>query len=128
MSDPRLEHQPKRSKRLPTPIFSTWLLQRRSAGFEPSSPSPKPEIEMDEDPPGSVSYKNSEVMNTIRKLQMWESALLRRFGDRFRDAPDQLAMNPLWVKVMKVRAVLHRLKAVVESQQNPRGLDTTRMK
>ena len=35
----------------------------------------------------------------IRKLQLWEFALQRRFGDRFKNAPHKLAAHPLWQKV-----------------------------
>ena len=43
--------------------------------------------------------KLDELNLAIRKLQLWEFALQRRFGDRFKNAPHKLAAHPLWQKV-----------------------------
>ena len=43
--------------------------------------------------------KLEELNFAIRKLQMWEFALHRRFGDRFKNNPQQLAAHPIWQKV-----------------------------
>ena len=45
--------------------------------------------------------KLDELNLAIRKLQLWEFALQRRFGDRFKNAPHKLAAHPLWQKVQK---------------------------
>ena len=115
--EPREPLALRRPKRIP--IFSTWLQRRRSAPAEP------PAQETTEFK-GPAASKFTELDNAIRKVQMWEAALHRRFGDRFRDTPENLAMNPVWVKVMKLRAMLRRLKAMAEART--RGLDTTRMR
>ena len=46
--------------------------------------------------------KLDELNLAIRKLQLWEFALQRRFGDRFKNAPHKLAAHPLWQKVQKI--------------------------
>lgn len=115
-----------RQKRAPLPILSTWLQQRRSASSQVPNPvQPASVHEEAQDP------KMADLQKAIRKLQIWETALIRRFGDRFGDSPDNLAMNPLWVQVMKLRSMLKRLKVVAEMQAEAKArgqLDTTRMK
>lgn len=137
------QHEHNRKKRRPLPILSTWLQQRRSgaaaesSGFNPQLSASRHQQDhgADETEPDANEFEDNdtgriqEMMNAIRKLQAWETALLRRFGDRFKDKAEKLAMNPMWIKVMKLRAMLHRLKAMVETQQpTHRKLDTTRMK
>jgi len=127
--------QPIRRKRQPRPLFSFWLQHRRSA----QSQDPLPIAFDDEDTiagqPADAGHgggdhgrqqRLQELISGIRRLQLWEAALLRRFGDRFLDKPEKLTMNPLWMKVMKLRVMLHQLMQMAASEA--RGLDTTRMK
>ncbi len=61
----------------------------------------------------------------IMKLRILEAGLLRRFGERLRVNPQEMSMNPLWVKMMKLRSLLHELMQMVKARK--RGLDATRM-
>jgi len=112
-----------RDKRRPMPLLATWFQQRRSS---PSTTPQKVARTVSNQQDQNENSKISELNHAIHRLRMWEAALQRRFGDRFRDNPEQLAMHPLWVKVMKLRAMLHRLMALAETRT--KALDTTRMK
>lgn len=127
---PQQQQGPRRRKRGPTPNLASWLFQRRA--------NRNPETLNQASPPGThlsasgaeaseFDHQRAQELNAaIMKLKIWEAALLHRFGDRFRDSPENLAMNPIWMKVMKLRSMLHQLMQVAEVQR--RGMDTTRMK
>ena len=36
---------------------------------------------------------------TIRKLQMWDATLIRKYADRFKANKESLTENPIWQKV-----------------------------
>jgi len=135
--------------RLKRHIFSNWFLQhqRRSVNDESaqnkksSTSLSKPDHQRRPEKPNQEDDEHSEVQSAtkldelnfaIRKLQMWEFALHRRFGDRFKDNPQQLAAHPIWQKIMKVRSMLHRLMALAEANRakmdDTRGLRNERMK
>lgn len=116
------------AKRDPTPNLSSWVFRRRS------NRNPEAMIEASEDSSGgheaASAMRLQELNNMIVKLKLWEAALLHRFGDRFRDSPEALAMNPIWVKVMKLRSMLHQLVQMASKAKasgGHQGLDTTRM-
>lgn len=143
--------RPNRSKRH---IFSNWFLQhqrrsvinnkhpRNSGGVSiahqsrdqtrPDKSEQEYQDKSEEQDQQQPDTKLDELNLAIRKLQLWEFALQRRFGDRFKNAPHKLAAHPLWQKVMQLRQMLHRLMAMAEANrakmQDTRGLDTTRMK
>lgn len=143
--------RPNRSKRH---IFSNWFLQhqrrsiinnkqpRNSGGASlsyqsrdqtrPSKSEQEYQDKSEEQDQQQPDTKLDQLNLAIRKLQLWEFALQRRFGDRFKNAPHKLAAHPLWQKVMKLRQMLHRLMAMAEANrakmEDTRGLDTTRMK
>jgi len=130
---------PNRSKRH---IFSNWFMQhqRRSVTEESdkyknsgtSSDHQRKTEESNNEHEDNSPTKLEELNFAIRKLQMWEFALHRRFGDRFKNNPQQLAAHPIWQKIMKVRAMLHRLMAIAEANRaqmdEVRGLRNTRLK
>ena len=66
----------------------------------------KPNQEDDEHSEVQSATKLDELNFAIRKLQMWEFALHRRFGDRFKDNPQQLAAHPIWQKVFLKIAII----------------------
>lgn len=68
-----------------------------------------------------------EVATVMRKLRLWEAAILRHFGDRLANHPEHLVTHPLFVKVMKIRAKLHEMLLEIAGSQQHHHLDATRM-
>ena len=43
---------------------------------------------------------------TIRKLQMWDATLIRKYADRFKANKESLTENPIWQKVRKKKKII----------------------
>ena len=82
-----------------SPLLGIWYKPLSPRPSRQSSTENKPNFMnriglMDQD---NVSLK--ELNQTIRKLQIWEMALRKKFSDTFNADPKLLLDNPVWVKV-----------------------------
>lgn len=112
-----------RNKR--TPVLGIWYKPRRSRTKLENTRSTKPytatsTMEEKVEPKGNIQFwilymtpskifvpldKNElEIIDlnmTIRKLQMWDATLIRKYADRFKANKESLTENPIWQKVRK---------------------------
>ena len=54
---------------------------------------------------------------TIRKLQMWEATLIRKYADRFKANKESLTENPIWQKVRSQKIKDRRIFKIKEQQE-----------
>ena len=113
-----------RNKR--TPVLGIWYKPRRSRTKLENTRSTKPytatsTMEEKVEPKGNIQFwilnmtlneswlfltdKNElEIIDlnmTIRKLQMWDATLIRKYADRFKANKESLTENPIWQKVRR---------------------------
>ena len=63
---------------------------------------------------------------TIRKLQMWEATLIRKYADRFKANKESLTENPIWQKV-RSQKIKNRRIFKIEEQQEEQEQENTKM-
>ena len=59
----------------------------------------------------------NDLNMTIRKLQMWEATLIRKYADRFKANKESLTENPIWQKVRSQKIKNRRIFKIEELQE-----------
>eukprot|EP00093_Oithona_nana_P009689 09689.XXX_98332_99106_1 [CDS] Oithona nana genome sequencing. len=116
-----------RNKR--TPVLGIWYKPRQSRttlDFTSSKPTAAATMEEEADPIDKTELDINDLNMTIRKLQMWEATLIRKYADRFKANKESLTENPIWQKLMRLRKLTRKLMKVYKERTS--RLDTTRMK
>ena len=68
----------------------------------------------------------NDLNMTIRKLQMWEATLIRKYADRFKANKESLTENPIWQKV-RSQKIKNRRIFKIEEQQEEQEQENTKM-
>ena len=89
-----IEHQPQMRRRKRRRSF--WIPQQRRSAIEFEQTHPQLEFDQSivhsEQDVGD-NRRQQELISAIRRLQLWEAALLRRFGDRILNQPERHAAH-----------------------------------
>ena len=59
----------------------------------------------------------NDLNMTIRKLQMWEATLIRKYADRFKANKESLTEHPIWQKVRSQKIKNRRILKIEEKQE-----------